>query len=66
MLYHLSEKRVVLVEEQVKRSIFSGTSNLWANGTEISGNSGQSEKKGIPRKVLPFFRKHFTGMNRSI
>ena len=31
----------------------------WANGTEISGNSGQTEKKEIPRKVLPFFPKTF-------
>ena len=33
---------------------------------EIFRNSGKSEKKEIPRKVLPFFRKLSTGMNRSI
>ena len=27
---------------------------MWTNGTEISGNSGKSEKKEVPRKVLPF------------
>ena len=36
------------------------------NGTEISGKSGETEKKEIPRKVLPFFRKISTGMNCSI
>ena len=35
-------------------------------GTEIFGNSGKSEKKETPRKVLPFFRKLSTVMNRSI
>ena len=29
------------------------------NSTEISRNSGQSEKKGIPPKVLAFFPKAF-------
>ena len=29
----------------------------WTNGTELFGNSGKSEKKEIPRKVLPFLRK---------
>ena len=38
----------------------------WTNGTEIFGNSGKSGKNEIPRKVLPFFRKPSTGMNRSI
>ena len=28
--------------------------------------TGESEKKGIPRKVFPLFRKHSTVMNRSI
>ena len=41
-------------------------SDLWTNGTEIFGNSGKSEKKEIPQKVLPFFRNLSTGMNRSI
>ena len=36
------------------------------NGTGISRNSVKSEKKGIPRKVLPIFRKQSTGMKRSI
>ena len=39
---------------------------LWTNGRDISGNSGQSEEKEIPRKVLSFSRKLFTGTNRSI
>ena len=34
--------------------------------TEISINSGKSEKKGIPQKYRHFFRKHSTGMNHSI
>ena len=62
VLYHLPEKRVVPVEKQMKRSIFSGTCDCG----QISGHSGKSEKKGIPRKVLHFSRKHSTGMNRSI
>ena len=33
---------------------------------EIFGNSGKSEKKEIPQKVLPFFQKFSTRMNRSI
>ena len=36
------------------------------NGTKISGKSGETEKKEIPWKVLPFFRKISTGMNCSI
>ena len=67
VLYHLPEKRVVPVEKQMKRCIFFGTCNCGQTcGTGISGNSGQSEKKGIPRKVLPFFRKHSTEMKRTI
>ena len=66
VLYHLPEKRVVPIEKQMKRSIFSGTCNCGQMVQKFSGHSVQSEKKGIPRKVLPFFRKHSTGMNRSI
>ena len=36
---------------------------MWTNGTQISGNSGKSERKEIPRRVLPFFWKYSTGMN---
>ena len=36
------------------------------NGTENSSRSGKSEQKVMPWKVLPFFRKHSVGMNRSI
>ena len=42
-----------------------GTSSL-KNGTENFGRFGKNGKKGIPQKVLLFFRKIFTGMNRSI
>ena len=39
---------------------------MWTNAKEISGNSGKSEKKGIPRNVLTFFQKHSTEMNSPI
>ena len=63
--YHLPEKRVVPVEKQMKRSIFLALVivDKWYRNF---GHSGQSEEKGILRKVLPFFRKHSTGMKCSI
>ena len=39
---------------------------IQTNGTENFGRFGKNGKKVIPRKVLLFFRKISTGMNRSI
>ena len=44
----------------------SGTSNPHKYGTENFGRFGKNGKKVIARKVLLFFRKIPTGMNRSI
>ena len=60
VLYHLPEKRVVPVEKQMKRSIFSGTCNCGQVYRNFRAFRSKREK------VLPFFRKHSTEMNRSI
>ena len=39
---------------------------IHTNGTENFGRSGESGKKVIPRKVLPFLQKYSTGMNGAI
>lgn len=60
VVYHLPEKRVVPVEKQMKRSIFFGTGNCGQLEHKFPGIPVKSEKKGILRKVLSFFRKHST------
>ena len=67
MLYHLSEKRVVPVEKQMKRSIFSGTCNCGEMVQKFPGIPVKARKREyLARRVLPFFRKHSTGVNRTI
>ena len=39
---------------------------IQTNRTENFGRSGESGKKVIPRKVLPFLQKYSTGMNGAI
>ena len=59
VLYHLPEKRVVPVEKQMKPSIFSGTWNCGQMVQKCPGIPVKARKRGIPRKVLPFFPKTF-------
>ena len=56
----------ILVNFSLSLDIKPGTSNPETNGTENFGRFGKNGKKVIPRKVLLFFRKISTGMNRSI
>ena len=66
VLYHLSEKRVVPVEKQMKRSISSGTCNCGQMVQKFPGILVKERKRECLERLLPFFRKHSTGMNRSI
>ena len=55
VLYHLSEKRVVPVEKQMKRSIFSGTCNC---GQMVQKFLSKREE-GNTSKGITFFPKTF-------
>ena len=58
VLYHLPEKRVVLVEKQMKRSIFSGTFNCEQMVQKFPGISVKARKREYLVRYY-FFPKTF-------